>query len=93
MRARRSPADQQRVYAEQEAHARGIALTWQRAMIFHCECQAVGEEARPSQISRLRARAIELFEPKDYVYPLRAAAMIGVDLELTVHTNQAHTHT
>lgn len=68
--------------SEMPEYARKVMLADTRKVAFYCMCEMVGCEALPSQIDRLRARAIELFEPKDYDAAQRAASAFMIDLKL-----------
>ncbi|MEG0063093.1 MAG: hypothetical protein RR740_00670 [Pseudomonas sp.] len=59
-----------------------MMLNMHRALPFMLMCEAVGSEALPSQIERLEAKAKEMFVPKYYDYPIRAAAEYGITLNL-----------
>jgi hypothetical protein len=49
---------------------------------FMMMCEAVGKEALPSQIARLEEEAKRMFHPNFYEYPVRAALLNGIALNL-----------
>jgi hypothetical protein len=56
--------------------------TVNRTAAFLAMCEVVGEDATPAQVQRLRDKAMSLYQPCDYDYPRRVAAMHGIELNL-----------